>query len=54
VRRRLFMCQTNKAGLGIDISKHGAEVRVGSMVVLDNEQVDASMHDGQFRRRSGG
>ena len=43
-----------QAELGIDINEHGAEVRVGSMVVHGNEQVDASRHDGQFCQRSGG
>uniref|UniRef100_M8CNM8 Uncharacterized protein n=1 Tax=Aegilops tauschii TaxID=37682 RepID=M8CNM8_AEGTA len=36
------MC--DEAGLDICISEHGDEVRVGSVDVLDKDQVDASKH----------
>ena len=44
------MC--DEAGLDICINEHGDEVRVGSVDVLDKEQVDASKHGGQCRRCS--
>ena len=40
------------SGLDICISEHGDEVRVGSVDVLDKDQVDASKHGGQCRRWS--
>ena len=36
------MC--DEAGLDICINEHGDEVRVGSVDVLDKDQVDASKH----------
>ncbi|XP_048541124.1 uncharacterized protein LOC125520285 isoform X1 [Triticum urartu] len=52
VRRKLYTHMCDEAGLDICINKHGDEVRVGSVDVLDKEQVDVSKHGGQCRRCS--
>ena len=43
-RRKLYTHMCGEAGLDICINEHGDEVRVGSVDVLDKDQVDASKH----------